>query len=104
MSKPALARNATVENFLYLAGNPMFLWGDYQFTALKKAASGIGRQGQRRAVANPLSAFVRGLSRPRQIELRNSPLPFGPPELDDHIDGLPDVFPYLGKGQRCASL
>lgn len=40
----------------------------------------------------------------RQIELGNSPLPPGPPELDDHIDGFPDVFLNLGEGKRCASL
>ncbi len=97
MSKSALARNATVEKLLYLAGNPMFLCGDYQLTALKKSASGIGRQGQRRAVANPFSAFVLGLSRPRQIEFRNPPLPLRATELDDHIDGFPDVFAYLGE-------
>lgn len=52
-----------------------------------------------------LRALVRRLvSAPRQIELRNPPLPLGPPELDDHIDGFPDVFAYLGEGQWCASL
>ena len=36
----------------------------------------------------------------RQIELRNPALPLDPPELDDHIYGVPDVFPHLGKCQR----
>ena len=40
----------------------------------------------------------------RQIELRNPPLALGPPQLHDHVDGLPDVLPHFGEGQRRTSL
>ena len=51
-----------------------------------------------------ISSARRAVSLSRQIELGDPPLPFGAPELDDYIDGLADVFPYLGEGRRCASL
>ncbi len=38
------------------------------------------------------------------MKLSNPPLPLDPPQLNDHIDGFPDVFPHLSEGQRRASL
>ena len=45
-----------------------------------------------------------GVVTARQIEFRNPTLPLGPPELDDHIEGLPNVLLDLGKGQRGTDL
>ena len=63
--------------------------------------SRLSRDLQRRSGIRP---SCRKSSSAGQVELRNPPLPLGAPKLHDHIDGFPDVFPHLGKGQWRASL